>query len=79
MVKDACRQLQICPKTCAFFGLYCENPNGTSVWFVQTRSVDVFKLDKKQKCYLKLQFKVLAWHELRKRDKFAYEYYLKQV
>ncbi|XP_057316891.1 uncharacterized protein LOC130657921 isoform X1 [Hydractinia symbiolongicarpus] len=78
VVKEICRKMDIMPKSAAFFGIKCDNPNGSSMWIVQTRTMENLKVDKKQKCYFKLQFKVLPSFELRKRDLNAYYYYVKQ-
>ena len=73
-MRDACRQLNIYPKTSTFFGLSNENN-----WLIQTKRIDSISLKHWNKLVLTLQFKVLSSNELRKFDETAYLYYVKQV
>ncbi|XP_066934693.1 uncharacterized protein [Clytia hemisphaerica] len=73
VVRDACRQLNIYPKTSTFFGLSNENN-----WLIQTKRIDTINSKYWNKLVLTLQFKVLSSNELRKFDETAYLYYVKQ-
>lgn len=72
VVRYVCKELKICPKTSAFFGLSFEND-----WLIQTKKFDAISI--KQKLVLMVQFKVFSSNELKKYDEEAYLYYVKQV